>query len=144
MTYFMDSIHTCIHTCIIHTYMHAYSYAYRHRPIYIMQAYQCTRNPLHTGDVRLLATQSPSSEPFIILFSVTLGSRIDRIVDKQQSSTVNCLTSTVLNSVSPVQILIFPNQLAFGLPLARAPCAVPWILYFSKHLSFFFILLCVQ
>jgi len=56
---------------------------------------------------------------------------------------LRCLSSTVLNSssiVSPVESLILPNQFSFGLPLERTPGVVPWIISFSRHSSFFFIM----
>src|SRR6218665_3573222 len=42
--------------------------------------------------------------------------------------------------VSPVQSLTLPKKLVCGLPPGLAPGMVPWIISFSKHLSFFLIM----
>ena len=79
----------------------------------------------------------------------TLCSQSSSVRGSTASSTTifhRCLSSNVIivssSIVSPVQSLILPNQFVFGLPLARS--VVPWIISFSRHLSFFLVKLYVQ
>src|SRR6218665_333461 len=93
--------------------------------------------PPENGRSGVLVDRLPDMTRHSVLFFVILGSRVDRIVYD------NLPPLSVLNSssiVSPVHCLTLPNQLVFGLPLARAPGVVPWIISFSKHLSFFLIM----